>query len=111
MATVNAARTEFASALTQIASERGIEVTTIIDAIKEAIKAAYRKDWLLTNAESEFLEENFDVEVNEDTGESRIFDITDGKRKDVTPPGFDHIPAQTPTQDTLQQVTQPPKIA
>src|SRR5258708_7802257 len=111
MATVNAARTEFASALTQIASERGIEVQTIIDAIKEAIKAAYRKDWLLINADSEFLEENFDVEVNEDTGESRIFDITDGKHKDATPPGFGRIAAQTAKQVILQKVREAEKDA
>lgn len=105
------ARTEFASALTQIASERGIEVKTIIDAIKEAIKAAYRKDWMLVNPDVEFLDENFDVEINEDSGESRVFDITDGKRKDVTPPGFGRIAAQTAKQVILQKVREAEKDA
>lgn len=105
------ARTEFASALAQIASERGIEVTTIIEAIKEAIKAAFRKDWQLVNPDTEFLEENFDAEVNEDTGESKIFELTDGERKDVTPPGFGRIAAQTAKQVILQKVREAEKDA
>lgn len=112
------ARTEFASALTQIASERGIEVKTIIDAIKEAIKAAYRKDWMLVNPDVEFLDENFDVEINEDSGESRVFELSGDPsassgqaRKDVTPPGFGRIAAQTAKQVILQKVREAEKDA
>ncbi len=106
-----AARTEFASATAQIASERGIEVATIITAIKEAIKAAYRKDWLLTNPDKEFVEDDFDVDVNEDTGESRVFQVSGKARKDVTPPGFGRIAAQTAKQVILQKVREAEKDA
>ncbi|MEP7167356.1 MAG: transcription termination factor NusA [Candidatus Woesebacteria bacterium] len=107
----NNARTEFASALTQIASERGIEVSTIIAAIKEAIKAAFRKDWMLTHEDEEFLDEDFDVEINEESGESRVFDIRNDKRTDVTPPGFGRIAAQTAKQVILQKVREAEKDA
>ena len=52
--TSNTLRSEFASALAQIASERNIEVATIITAIKDAILAAFRKDWQLTHETEEF---------------------------------------------------------
>lgn len=39
------ARTEFASALNQVCSERGLEPEVVIDSIKQAILAAYRKDY------------------------------------------------------------------
>lgn len=104
-------RSEFASALAQIASERGIEVATIIQAIRDAIKAAFRKDWLLTNPTAEFDEEAYDVEINEETGESRVFSLADGKRTDVTPPGFGRIAAQTAKQVILQKVREAEKDA
>lgn len=105
------ARTEFASALAQIASERGIEVSTIIEAIKEAILAAFRKDWMLTNEDKEFDETQFAVEINEDSGESKVFDISGKTRKDVTPPGFGRIAAQTAKQVILQKVREAEKDA
>jgi len=38
------ARTEFAAALNQIASEKGVDVSVVIEAIEQAALAAYRKD-------------------------------------------------------------------
>jgi len=105
------ARTEFATALAQIASERGIEVSTIIAAIGEAIKAAYRKDYLLVHPEEEFEDADFDVVVNEDTGEARVYDVTVEPKKDVTPPGFGRIAAQTAKQVILQKVREAEKDA
>lgn len=104
-------RTEFASALAQIASERGIEVATILTAIKEAILAAYRKDWITTHDEAEFDEAAYEVEINEESGESRVFEIKDNKRVDVTPPGFGRIAAQTAKQVILQKVREAEKDA
>jgi hypothetical protein len=43
------ARTEFAAAINQIASEKGVETEVIIDAIKQAALAAYRKDLSFRN--------------------------------------------------------------
>ncbi|PWU24125.1 transcription termination/antitermination protein NusA [Candidatus Cerribacteria bacterium 'Amazon FNV 2010 28 9'] len=111
MNAASGARTEFASALAQIAAERGIEVKTIIEAIAEAIKAAYRKDWMLTHEGEEFNEEGFTVEVNEESGESRVFEIAGDKKKDVTPPGFGRIAAQTAKQVILQKVREAEKEA
>ena len=39
------ARTEFASALNQICAERGITPESVLETIKSAILAAYRKDF------------------------------------------------------------------
>lgn len=102
-------RSEFASALAQIASERNIEVATIIQAIKEAILAAFRKDWQLTHETEEFDETLYQVEVNEETGESRVFEAA--THKDITPPGFGRIAAQTAKQVILQKVREAEKDA
>lgn len=93
-------RTEFASALSQVAAERGIEASDIIETIKEAIKAAYRKDY---GAEIEELE----VDIDPDTGEARI--MREGK--DVTPEGFGRIAAQTAKQVILQRIRESEKAA
>lgn len=92
------ARTEFASALSQVAAERGIEPTDILETIREAIKAAYRKDY---GGEIEDLE----VDVDAETGEARV--IHDGK--DVTPSGFGRIAAQTAKQVILQRIRESEK--
>ena len=43
------ARTEFAAALNQIASEKGVEVEVVLDAIRVAVLVAYRKDLMLSS--------------------------------------------------------------
>ena len=77
------ARTEFASALNQVCSERGLEPAVVIDSIKQAILAAYRKDY----SEPEGIE----VHLNEETGEV----LLSKNKKNMTPPGFGRIAAQT----------------
>ncbi len=106
-----AARSEFASALTQIASERGIDVSVIIAAIETAILAAYRKDYQLLHATEEFDETLFRVRVNPDTGEARVFSLSGEKETDVTPAGFGRIAAQTAKQVILQKVREAEKDA
>jgi len=44
MANVLQARTEFASALNQVAHERNLDPQVVLDTIKQAIIAAFRKD-------------------------------------------------------------------
>ena len=44
MAVTIQARTEFASALNQICAERGLEPQVVLETIKAAILAAFRKD-------------------------------------------------------------------
>ncbi len=93
-------RTEFASALSQVAAERGIEASDIIETIKEAIKAAYRKDY---GAEIEELE----VDIDPDSGGAKIMH----EGKDVTPTGFGRIAAQTAKQVILQRIRESEKSA
>lgn len=92
------ARTEFAAALNQVASERGIDVSDVIETIKVAIAAAYHKD---------FDPEENEVEVDLDpiTGEVHI----KKEGKDVTPAGFGRIAAQTAKQVILQRIRESEK--
>jgi transcription termination/antitermination protein NusA len=107
-------RTEFAAAINQIATDRKIPVESIYDAIKQALVSAYRKE--AGSLDDEFY---YFVELNEDSGEAKIFsapvlerdeeteEITkwdEKKSKDVTPAGFGRIAAQTAKQVILQKI-------
>ncbi len=94
-------RSEFALALNQVATERGIDPAVVMETIKAAILAAYRKDY-----GSDELEQ-FEVQLNADSGEAKI--LKDGK--DVTPPGFGRIAAQTAKQVILQRIREAEKQA
>lgn len=92
--------TEFNAALNQVAAERGISVATIIESIKIALIAAYKKDY----GESVELED-LSVDLDHHTGEAKIF----LKTKDVTPSGFGRIAAQTARQVILQKIRETEK--
>lgn len=94
-------RSEFALALNQVATERGIDPTVVLDTIKAAILAAYRKDYGLEELET------LTVEVNPDNGEAKIFK----EGKDITPAGFGRIAAQTAKQVILQRIREAEKQA
>jgi len=94
-------RSEFSLALNQVATERGIDPSVVLDTIKAAIIAAYRKDYGADEVEA------FTVELNSDTGEAKIFK----EGKDVTPPGFGRIAAQTAKQVILQRIREAEKQA
>jgi len=101
-------RSEFALALNQIASERSVSVETIMDSIKSAILAAYKKDHVLKEDEDEESEmEGVEVTLNDNTGETKI--VKDGK--DITPPGFGRIATQTAKQVLLQNIREREKDA
>jgi N utilization substance protein A len=102
------ARTEFASALNQVCLERGVEPEVVLETIKAAILAAYRKDY--------GLKEDFEyaVELDANTGEAKIYLWKEGKKKakkEVTPPGFGRIAAQTAKQVILQKIREAEKSA
>jgi N utilization substance protein A len=100
------ARTEFASALNQICAERGITPESVLETIKAAILAAYRKDFGLDE------EIEYEVELEADTGAAKIFRVEEGKKKkEVTPPGFGRIAAQTAKQVILQKIREAEKTA
>lgn len=104
------ARTEFASALNQVCSERGIESVVVIETIKAAILAAFRKD-----AIDKFDEDyQYSVDLDAITGGAKIYRFKEDKTKnkqDVTPPGFGRIAAQTAKQVILQKIREAEKEA
>ncbi len=95
----NQPRTEFNQALKAIAAERGLDASVIVEAIKQAIIAAFRRD--AKERGEEYPEETlFDAEINSLDGGAKI--LVDGK--DVTPPGFGRIAAQTAKQVIHQKI-------
>jgi transcription termination/antitermination protein NusA len=105
------ARGEFALALNQICEERNISVESVIETIKMAVLAAYRKEMIAEGHPVEI--DKFMGEVHAETGETRIFEKKDDgeKGKDVTPPGFGRIAAQTAKQVILQKIREAEKAS
>lgn len=107
------ARTEFAAAINQICSERGIDPQVVLDTIKAAILAALRKDHPEYFSSLEETEETpdtlFDVELDPQSGSAKILKKETGE--DITPPGFGRIAAQTAKQVILQRVREAEKSA
>lgn len=116
-----AARTEFASAVNQIAHERGLDPNIVLDTIKQAIVAALKKD------HPDAVKEDcvYEVELDPNSGEAKIISIQGeihevdglsvvkekkgGARVDVTPPGFGRIAAQTAKAVILQKIREAEK--
>ena len=96
------ARTEFAAALNQIASEKGVDVGVVLDAIRQAALAAYKKDLTLRNEPIPEDFEEFTSKVDPATGEISIFD----KDKNVTPLGFARISASIAKQVIMQRLNE-----
>lgn len=95
------ARSEFSLALNQVCSERGIDPEIVLETIKAAIVAAYRKDFGIEGIE------DIQIELNSDNGEAKIIK----NEKDITPPGFGRIAAQTAKQVILQRIREAEKKA
>ncbi len=100
------ARTEFSQALKAIAQERGLNPDVIIETIKQAIIAAYRRD---AKEHGEEIPEEIEVvaKIDNVTGETKVFI----DNKDVTPPGFGRIAAQTAKQVIHQKIREAEKGA
>lgn len=97
-------RTEFAQAIKAIAMEKSLDSEVILEAIRQAIVAAYRRD---ARERGEQIEDETVIEVDLDSvsGEAKI--IREGK--DVTPPGFGRIAAQTAKQVIHQKIREAEK--
>ncbi len=94
-------KTEFALALNQIATERGISTDEIIASIEAAIIAAYKKEY-----PDKFKNlKNITAKVNKETGETKIYE----NGVDITPPGFGRIAAQTAKQVIIQKIREAEK--
>lgn len=87
-------RSEFSLALNQIATERGISADDIIESIEIAILAAYKKEY------PDKFTEDIKAKINKETGEAKLYKDD----KDITPPGFGRIAAQTAKQVILQKI-------
>lgn len=94
-------RSEFLLALNQVAHERGVDVSVVLDTVKNAILAAYKKDHPGVEIK------DYTTSLDKNTGEARIT----YKDKDVTPPGFGRIAAQTARQVILQKIREKEKEA
>lgn len=93
-------KTEFALALNQVASERGISVDEVIESMEAAILAAFHKE------HPDMVDrEGLSVKVNMNTGETHIME----NDKDITPPGFGRIAAQTARQVVIQKIREAEK--
>lgn len=104
------ARTEFANAVSQVAREHGIEPSVVLDSIKLAVLAAFRRD---AKEKKQLLEdeENYLAEIDKKTGEARMFLKRGSKKEDITPPGFGRIAALTAKQVILQKIREAEKEA
>lgn len=87
-------KSEFTLALNQVATERGISPEDVISSIEAAVIAAYRREY------PEKVEDEIVAKINKETGETKIFK----DNKDITPPGFGRIAAQTAKQVILQKI-------
>ena len=96
------ARTEFAAALNQIASEKGVDPEIVLDAIRQAALAAYKKDLMLRGQPVPEDFEEFTSKVDPASGKISIFD----KDKNVTPPGFARIAASIAKQVIMQRLNE-----
>ena len=92
-------KSEFALALNQVATERGISVDDVIASIEAAVLAAYKKEY------PDIFEEEMTAKVSRETGETKIFK----GEKNITPPGFGRIAAQTAKQVILQKIREAEK--
>lgn len=112
MSTLQGPRTEFAQAIRAISSERGLDPDVILESIKQAIVAAFRRDAKERGEDTE--EYEFEVELDSATGEAKIFSWpidAPKEKKDVTPPGFGRIAAQTAKQVIHQKIREAEKGA
>ncbi len=95
-------KSEFALALNQVATERGITPDDVVSSIEAAILAAYKKEVADISEEED---DQTVVKVNKNNGEAHI--LKDGV--DITPPGFGRIAAQTAKQVILQKIREAEK--
>lgn len=124
---MNTPRTEFSQALKAIATERGLDPDVILETIKQAIIAAYKRDAKEQGIDVEAFE--YDAVIDPVSGETKVFawpavdlELSEEEqekarkenikeKKDVTPPGFGRIAAQTAKQVIHQKIREAEKGA
>jgi len=91
-------------ALRELEKEKGIQMDTIIEALKGALSASYKKIYLTEN--------KIRIDINEKNGEIKVFKILEEENSDegkvseieVTPGDFGRITAQTAKQVIKQRI-------
>ena len=116
MANLLDTRSEIAAAINQICEERNIEPEIVANSIKVALVASYNRDYeaeynKIVEDQGDVIEADFDIV----TGEFKLYTGKVGdpvsKMKDITPPGFGRIAAQTAKQVVLQKIREAEKDA
>ncbi len=118
-------KSKFIAAMTQIAAEKNLSEDVIIDAVKQAITAAYRKDFGNKDQEIEVVlrddaqfatilqikevveeveNDNFEISQKEAQKIKKDVEIGDEIRIDVTPLEYGRIAAQSAKQVILQRL-------
>lgn len=106
-------RTEFNQALKALATERGLDMDVIMDTLKAAYVAAYKRD-ARERGEENLEDFDYDAEIDSLSGEAKILawdPENPDEKKDVTPPGFGRIAAQTAKQVIHQKIREAEKGA
>jgi len=102
------ARTEFAAAINQICSERGISPDTVLTAINTALIASFKKDYPEQSLKIEEEGKIITADVDSDNGQFRLFVGEEGAKKkdlkEITPPGFGRIAAMAAKQVITQTI-------
>ena len=96
-------KTEFAAAVAQIAGERNIDVQSILDSIEFGLISAYKRDQKEHDIEVPE-DAKFSVELSPESGSFKVYQLDGDDKKDVTPPGFGRIAAQTAKQVIDQKI-------
>jgi N utilization substance protein A len=96
------ATSEFKSAIAQVVSERGVSIEDVMSSIKLALAKAYVKEY----KNEGISEEEVVVDIDEDTGESKILDL---EGKDITPSGFGRIAATAAKSVIMQKIRESEK--
>lgn len=118
-------QTEFSAAIAQLCDEKGIARDKVMETIKAALRAAYRKDYgnreqnvdidlddatgnatvfLIKLVAKEVEDENLQISVKEAKKYKKEAKVGDEIRIDVTPPGYGRIAAQSAKQVIIQRL-------
>jgi transcription termination/antitermination protein NusA len=92
-------------ALKQIELEKGLAVDTVLEALKDALLTAYKKNF----GELEAEEIDARIDIDEASGEIRVFEMQENEsgeleEVEVTPENFGRIAAQTAKQVIIQRI-------
>lgn len=123
-------RASFIAALNQLCSDRNVKPEDVLEAVKQAIATAYRKDYgnkeqeiriilredqdmpsvlLVKEVVDEVMNENFEVSLKDAKKVKPDADVGDEIEIDVTPVGYGRIAAQSAKQVIIQKLQESEK--